>query len=44
MAFLADPDDFLSSNGGGSDGSNMENSFPDAALRQRIVDYLKTLK
>lgn len=44
MAFLADPDHFLSSNGGGSDGSNMENSFPDAALRQRIVDYLKTLK
>ena len=44
MAFLADPDGFLSKNGGGADGSNMENSFPDAAMRQRLVDYLKTVK
>ena len=44
MTFIADPDAFVNAKSGRQDGSTMEPSFPDAAMRQRLVDYLKTVK
>ena len=44
MAFVADPTTFVNTNSGRQDGSTMEPRFSDSVMRQRVVDYLKTLK
>lgn len=45
MEFLASPDQFVRTRSGRPDASsNMLKSYPDAALRQQMVEYLKTLK